>query len=229
MEILKTKTHMEKEETDNTDNVKSLSSRQLSALETKEALFNSAIKLFAEKGFSKVTINDITTKAGTSKGSFYTYYKSKDHVILEHFKQFDEHYLNIFKDLSKLKTASEKLIYFANEFHTYASEKIGIDIMKVVYNNGLQYDQEETSFIKNDSRPLYKVLQEIIHEGRDNGEFRNDFSERELVIMVIRCFRGLLYDWCLYDGNISLVQEGHNFLSFFMQGLKAPYSGCDKS
>lgn len=203
---------------------RSLSSRQLSALETKQALFNSAIKLFAENGFSKVTINDITAKAGTSKGSFYTYYKSKDQVILENFERVDEHYLNTAKKLTGLKTASEKLFYFLNEFYIYASDNIGLDIMKVVYNNGLQYDQDETSFIKNESRPLYKILHEIIHEGRDNGEFRKDFSERELVIMVIRCLRGLLYDWCLYDGNISLVQEGLNFLSFFMQGLKVPTS-----
>lgn len=225
MEISKIRTAFEKEETDNKDDIRSLSSRQLNALETKQALFDSAIKLFAEKGFSKVTINDITAKAGTSKGSFYTYYKSKDHVILEHYKQLDEHYLNISKDMSGLKTASERLFYFTNELYTIVLEKMGLDILKVVYNNGLQYDQEETSFILNESRPLYIILQEIIHEGRNDGEFRNDFSERELVIMVIRCYRGLFYDWCIYNGNFNLVKEGLKFFSFFMEGLKEPYRG----
>ncbi|MEH7383447.1 TetR/AcrR family transcriptional regulator, partial [Bacillus sp. JJ1533] len=54
---------------------KKLTKRQLKALETKKAIFESAIKLFKENGFDNVLVEDITTEAGTSKGSFYTYFK----------------------------------------------------------------------------------------------------------------------------------------------------------
>jgi len=46
------------------------------------SLAQSAFELFAEHGFDEVTIDDIAARAGVTKGSFYSHYKSKHEVIL---------------------------------------------------------------------------------------------------------------------------------------------------
>jgi AcrR family transcriptional regulator len=41
-----------------------------------------AFALFGERGFDDVTIDEIAAKAGVTKGSFYSHYKSKREIIL---------------------------------------------------------------------------------------------------------------------------------------------------
>lgn len=41
-----------------------------------------AFELFAERGFDKVTIDDIATRAGVTKGSCYSHFRSKHEIVL---------------------------------------------------------------------------------------------------------------------------------------------------
>ena len=49
--------------------------------ETREALRAAAHRLFAEKGFSSTTINDITDAADVSRRTFFRYFDSKDDLL----------------------------------------------------------------------------------------------------------------------------------------------------
>jgi AcrR family transcriptional regulator len=49
--------------------------------ETREALRAAAHRLFAEKGFSSTTIDDITDAADVSRRTFFRYYDSKDDLL----------------------------------------------------------------------------------------------------------------------------------------------------
>ena len=47
------------------------------SLSTKEKLINSAIKIFAQKGYWKAKVSDIVNDAGVAQGTFYLYFNSK--------------------------------------------------------------------------------------------------------------------------------------------------------
>lgn len=49
--------------------------------ETRQALRTAAHRLFAEKGFSRTTIDDITEAADVSRRTFFRYYDSKDDLL----------------------------------------------------------------------------------------------------------------------------------------------------
>ena len=55
--------------------------RERRAAETRLRLFRCALQLFAERGFSSVTVEDITEAADVGKGTFFNYFESKDHVL----------------------------------------------------------------------------------------------------------------------------------------------------
>lgn len=50
---------------------------------TKEAIYNVTIQLIKEKGVRYVTVEDITTAVGIAKGSFYSYYQSKEACLYD--------------------------------------------------------------------------------------------------------------------------------------------------
>lgn len=55
--------------------------RERRAAETRLRLFRCALELFAQRGFSNVTVEDITEAADVGKGTFFNYFESKDHVL----------------------------------------------------------------------------------------------------------------------------------------------------
>jgi len=56
--------------------------------EKKVELIESAIRLFAEKGFHLTSVQDIVDDCGISKGAFYHYFPSKEALHLEIFKYY---------------------------------------------------------------------------------------------------------------------------------------------
>lgn len=56
--------------------------------ERKIIIIEKAVELFAEKGFSATSVQDITDACGISKGSFYLSFKSKDSLLLDIFQFF---------------------------------------------------------------------------------------------------------------------------------------------
>ncbi|MCX7997386.1 MAG: TetR/AcrR family transcriptional regulator [Leptospiraceae bacterium] len=56
------------------------------SLETKELIYKTAIQLFQEKGFENVTMREISKKSGLSLGLTYYYFKTKEELVFEFYK-----------------------------------------------------------------------------------------------------------------------------------------------
>src|ERR1700734_2255875 len=55
--------------------------RERRRAEIRERLFRSALRLFAERGFMETTVEDITEAADVGKGTFFNYFRTKEHVL----------------------------------------------------------------------------------------------------------------------------------------------------
>jgi AcrR family transcriptional regulator len=55
--------------------------RERRAAETRVRLFRCALQLIAERGYTNVTVEDITEAADVGKGTFFNYFETKDHVL----------------------------------------------------------------------------------------------------------------------------------------------------
>lgn len=199
-------------------NSEKLNKRQKQALKTKQTLFETAIKLFNEKGFNQVSVDEIVEQAGTSKGSFYTYYNTKVDVLIDKFKEIDNHYKKVYKGLSKLNSAVDKLAAFVNEMHIY-SEIIGVETLSAVQFDNIE-KSKGNSFLIDENRPFFIILMELIDYGQKSGEFRTDYSAKQITKIATRCIRGTTYEWCLHGGSFNLVEQGNLVFSVFLDGIQ---------
>jgi AcrR family transcriptional regulator len=55
---------------------------QAHELEVRQRIVRAALQVFAERGFHRATMQDIVRQSGLSVGAIYTYFKSKDELIL---------------------------------------------------------------------------------------------------------------------------------------------------
>src|ERR1700745_3546874 len=56
--------------------------RERRSAEIRERLFRAALNLFAKKGYAETTVEDITEAADVGKGTFFNYFRSKEHILM---------------------------------------------------------------------------------------------------------------------------------------------------
>jgi AcrR family transcriptional regulator len=172
----------------------------------------SALKLFEERGFDSVTVEDITNDAQVAKGSFYTYFSTKSDIIVDEFWKIDEYYHQYAqKNLGRYKTAEEKLLAFTRAQMRYVRDVIGNANLKILYaNQTIQPGRDK--IITKQERQWVQIVAAIIAEGQEAGEFRTDIEAKRLALLFNRSARAVFLDWCILDAEFDLVKEGLFFM-----------------
>lgn len=203
---------------------KPLNSRQRQAKQTKKRIYQAAVSLFKEKGFDYVTVDEIVERAGTAKGTFYTYFPTKSEIVIEEFRDIDDFYERSVKRLDRLPSACDRLIELTRVQCRYIKTRMGVDTLKVLYANQVSYSNTEP-FMVNPKRKLSVIVSRYIREGQASGEFRTDVGADELALWVNRSMRGMFFDWGVAEGAFDLVSHGVRFFSnFILPGLRADAS-----
>ncbi|WP_078427673.1 TetR/AcrR family transcriptional regulator [Alkalihalobacterium alkalinitrilicum] len=195
------------------NNHKTLTARQKQALKTRKALLDSALRLFKEKGFDEVHVEEIAKEAGTSKGSFYTYFKSKDAVILEQYKDIDETYLSVYHKLPKDMLATEKIRVILSEGINIFID-LGFEFVTIVAKS--QLDPKTTPYIFTGDRTVNQLILQIVTEGQARGEIRDDMTNEEVAEMILCFYRGIYIEWCYFSGNFDILSKGNQYIDFFI-------------
>ncbi|MDR2782842.1 MAG: TetR/AcrR family transcriptional regulator [Treponema sp.] len=193
--------------------------RTLEAIETKNKLFCISIKLFSKYGYEAVTIDDITEKAGVSKGTFYTHFTTKDAVLVEQFNKIDDAYTKAFENIDGKMSIGEELLLLIETMCDYCNSECGVNVMKIVYMNQIGI-AEHPVILKKHKRPFYTLLEHIVEKGKKTGEFSKGLNTKNVVMFLARSAHALIYDWCLYDGNFDLPAEGKRYFSIIIGFLK---------
>lgn len=182
--------------------------RKEQAAETRNAILEAGLRLFEERGFDKVSVEQITQEAGVAKGSFYTYFPTKSDLIVAEFWLIDEYYREFAtKNLRRYKGAEAKLIGFTRAQMRYVRDVVGNAKLKILYaNQTLESGREKV--ITNRDRQWHHIVRDIITEGQESGSFRADLTAERMTVLIKRSARGVFLDWCISDGEFDLVKEG---------------------
>lgn len=188
---------------------------------TKQVIFESALSLFKEKGFEQVSVEQITKYAGTSKGSFYTYYATKSDIIVQEFWAIDAYYRSIEGIVLHEKTCSAMLLKFTALQLTYVRDVIGCEMLKVLYANQV-LQEGSAKVITDQNRFWHSFICTIMEEGQNRGEFSKILKPKQQAILFNRAIRGLFLDWNISSADFDLVAEGLSYCrDFLLPGLLA--------
>lgn len=181
-----------------------LTNRQIQALNTKNKLYNAAVKLLESNGYQNIRIEDICKEAGVSVGSFYTHFNSKNDILVEIFKRADDYFRDEVTKSLENKSIPDKVIDYFDCYAKY-NECLGIDMVKQLFT----FDNK--MFIT-EGRYMQSLLHEIVIEAQKEGKINLDISYTELTKQLFIVARGVIYDWCLNDGKHNLRETMRNFI-----------------
>ena len=169
---------------------------------TKAKITKVAWQLFHEKGYSETTIDDIIAASGTSKGSFYHYYSSKDELLSSLSELFDAKYEEVMLTLDPEMNSFDKLIYLSYTVHDMIGKEIPIGLLSSLYSS--QVITKGDKHLQNQDRYYYQVITQIITEGQERGQITKDMTVREIQRLYTLSERAIIYDYCISNGNYSL-------------------------
>lgn len=175
-------------------------------------------RLFHEKGFGETTINDIIREAGISKGTFYYYFRSKDNLLDTLSDVLDAEYKRLAADLPEEMNAFDKLVQLNYEIHTFINDNIDYKLLAYLYST--QIIKDHSSSLLDRNRYYFRLLEQIIEEGRNKGELTDELSVSETVKYYGLEERALVTDWCMNNGNYHLGEYSKKMFPMMIEGIR---------
>lgn len=188
--------------------------RDLQALDTKKRIYLSGVKLISDKGFLNVTIDDITSEAGVSKGSFYSYFESKEELIEYTYISGDRAYIKIAQSVSDYPFEKQLIEFFKRSYGYF--ELGGLELLKatvsIIYNS-FDYDPF------NPDRTLCKYLDSLLEKGVREGKIDKKANLKDYRNLIVSTLVGTEIQWCHYPSSSTLVDMVVKNLTLLMDGL----------
>ena len=184
--------------------------------ELRERIFRSALDLFAQKGFSETTVEDITNAADVGKGTFFNYFPSKDHILLA----FGEMQLaRLRQAVEEARQTNEPLPKFLRSLTTRMTEEPARnpDLIRVLLLAFLSNPEVRQAMLDLQTRVL-ALHSEMIQLGQERGEIRKDLAPIEIAQVFRQVIFGTLLIWSLY-GDASLQSRMDSAFEIVWTGL----------
>ena len=136
---------------------------------TKRKIFNTAVKLFAEKGYDNASTEEITAMAGVAKGSLYYHFPKKEDI----FDTMVKEGMDLLKNSVEIKT--KKCNTALEKIKAVILIEIKVmfkyeDFVNVVLSQ-IWGSEKRSQKCKCAVFEYIKILEGIVQEGIDNGEF----------------------------------------------------------
>lgn len=174
---------------------------------SKEEMCIKSIELFKEKGFANVSVNDICTIFGVTRGSFYHHFLDKGDLLLYWQKMKSEDKANNLNDEIE-GDALHNLKSFNRQYATMISS-LGYELLYETMvatgktDKGSCIMEGSYTFLEASMESLLK----LIEKAQKNHMITETINSKTLAKHYILAMTGLSYDWYAARGNFDFVEE----------------------
>jgi AcrR family transcriptional regulator len=193
--------------------------RQRRGAETRVRLFRCALQLFAERGYTNVTVEDITEAADVGKGTFFNYFESKDQVL----SVMAEIQLGKVKEALTMAQAGEQSICsLLHHLFLRSAEEPGRspDLARALLSSFLASEGVRRLMAHNLASEGRKMLAQIVAAGQQRREIDSRLKKEKVALQIQQAFMGTLLLWSL-EGKPALETWAEESFQHFWRAIAA--------
>ena len=184
-------------------------------------ILEAARVVFAKKGFSRSTVEDIAEAAGVAKGTLYLYFPSKEAIYMEALRQgVGALRERTRKKLEAAPATADKIRAFIETRIEYFDENR--DFFKIYYSELANVFSPPSSFRK-DFQTLYReqarALEAVLREGIKRGELR-PLPPGPTAFAIYDLTRGLIARRLLGWSKASAAEDLSSLLDLVWKGME---------
>ena len=182
-------------------------------------IIDSAIVIFAEKGYHLVNMNDIATKAEVAVRTIYRYFNNKEDLLIAIFEEkMGELIQELEQRLQKIEDPSEKLFAFIHQHFSQIEAK-----PQLAHVFQVELRQSHRFFREYRPQKLWEylqILQNIILLGQEQGIFKRNLQVKIIQWTLFGALDEMSIHWVLSREKTSLVDVTQEVFDIFIGGLK---------
>jgi TetR/AcrR family transcriptional regulator, transcriptional repressor for nem operon len=202
-------------------------------LDTRSHILKESVKLFLRKGYKDVTLNEILTKTGLSKGAFYYYFKTKEQLFLEIIESYFS-YMVVYKFENY---SNNSLKEFYNDHLKDLAHAVGrftSDKARIGSNNGLSTNYLYPVFDALRILPEFRISMKeardkeiyywtsAVARARESGEINSKMTDEQIGKIFIYTGNSIGLQLIMEEGSMStLTSKFKDFWDNFYESLKA--------
>jgi len=178
------------------------SRRERQKVETREHLYRVALRVFAKRGLTASTVEEITKTAGVAKGTFFNHFRTKEEV----FKVFIEIQLaNIASAVEEARNArGDARTVLRALFHRNAGEFGKSAILTGALLSALFGSEPVREITAQGMVNGRQQLAAIVASGQERGEIRSDRKPEAVALAFQQALFGTLSVWAVQrKGRLS--------------------------
>ncbi len=187
-----------------------LTNRAKQAEITKNKIYECGVRLIRINGFDGVTVEQISKEAGVSVGTYYYYFASKFELFSEIFKQADAYFIKEVKGNIISEDFKGQIVEFFLKYADFNYSN-GIELVKKLYTS-------DNKMFNIKGRDMQKILEDIIEAGQVKGHISNAEVSTEITRILFVVARGVIFEWCLLDGEMDLKNEMKKIMTNMVRG-----------
>lgn len=190
--------------------------REQKKLETKRAIQDAAVKLFAGKSFEEISIEDIASEAGIGKTTVYGYFATKNEIFISY---CDEELGHAFAQLQSTDNAEKPLLDLLVDFFmikfTFVTKnrEFGRQMLREMVFPG-----EINEKAKIHDQRYFDIMEGFFRIAQERGEISSEHELFHLSAHFFSLYLGLLAGW--YTGYLDSLAEAEEAMGIlFSQAI----------
>ena len=183
-------------------------------------ILDAATTVFVRQGFQHARMDDIVEESGLSKGTLYWYFKSKEDIINAILRRLFAGDLEHLESLLQAEgSATERLIQLTN--HRVIGLKRMSSLVPIIFEfyAVAVHQQWVKQFINEYFQHFRTLLEELIQQGIDSGEFRH-VNARNAALSFASLYEGLTLHWMMDPQTVQWEILSENSIPILLDGLK---------
>jgi len=156
-------------------------------------ILESALNVFAAKGFQSATIQEISKSATVSEGTIYEYFNNKEDLLFSTLERQFHNNLNLLDELFEIRTPLRKLKRFMRyHFTVYLTQQVFVKVFlfDAIYNSRFYNSNAYHPF-----KQYIESIDEILDEGKEDGSIRPEINNRVFRNLFMGIFSHMALRW----------------------------------
>ncbi|MDE3839843.1 TetR family transcriptional regulator [Bacillus methanolicus] len=186
-------------------------------------IIDAAVIVIAENGYHQAQVSKIAKQAGVADGTIYLYFKNKEDILISLFQDKMGYFVEkIEEEIAGKETAAEKLLtLIENHFKMLADDPH----LAIVTQLELRQSNKDLRLKINEVLKRYlKVVDKILIEGIENGEFSGALDIRLARQMIFGTIDETVTTWVMNDQKYDLTalsEKVHELLIHGCRGFRS--------
>lgn len=184
-----------------------------------QQIIEAAVEVIAKNGYHGSQVSKIAKEAGVADGTIYLYFKNKEDILVSVFEEKMGQFIEkIANETSKQSNADQKLKVLI-EMH-FSQLENNPELAIVTQLELRQSDPSLRMQINNVLKAYLNVIDEIIEEGINDNQFRNDINPALIRQMIFGTLDEVVTNWVMKERKYELRAQADDVHKFLTNGLK---------